>query len=293
MKKIINFLASLYNPIEKYWESESNHKILGTGIVLSFLISLLLIQLNKWGFLPEFIGHYISHNYFIAIEIAFIVLLFFEVMSLVFTLPYSVAKSLHKQFEIIALILLRNAFKEFSNFTEPIDWVNNYDTILQIFSDSFSALFVFAGIYFIRLIRMHRQITVDEEEQKRFIQIKKATSLILMFAFFFIALQDAYLFINHEVTYNFFPAFYTILIFSDILMVLVSLRYSYNFLVLFRNSGFALATVLLRLALNAPVYYNGVIAIIAVIFVYFLTLIYQQMIKKGFYQSKELKNDLS
>ena len=280
MRKLIDFFANIYNPIEKFWESENNHKILGTGIVLSFILSLILIQFKHWGLLPAFINPYISHNYFIAIEVAFIVLLFFEVMSLIFTLPYSVAKSLHKQFEIISLILLRNAFKEFSHFVEPIDWSNNYDTILHIFSDSFSALFVFAGLFFIRSIRTSRKITIGEKEQKRFSQIKKMTSVLLMIAFLVLAFQDAYLFITHADTFKFFPTFYTILIFSDVLMVLVSLRYSYNYKVLFRNSGFALATVLLRLALSAEVYYNAIIAIVSVIFVFFLTLVYQKIQKR-------------
>ncbi len=257
--------------------------MLGTGIVLSFFISLILIQLKHWGLIPALLSPYISYNYFVAIEVAFIVLLFFEVMSLIFTLPYSVAKSLHKQFEIISLILLRNAFKEFSHFVEPIDWTNNYDTILHIFSDSFSALFVFAGLYFIRSIRTSRHITLCDEEQERFSQIKKMTSVLLMFAFLILALQDAYLFLTHADTFKFFTAFYTILIFSDVLMVLVSLRYSYNYKVLFRNSGFALATVLLRLALSAEVYYNAIIAIVSVIFVFFLTLVYQKI------QKSELK----
>jgi hypothetical protein len=211
-------------------------------------------------------------------------------MSLIFTLPYSVAKSLQKQFEIISLILLRNAFKEFSHFVEPIDWVNNYDTILHIFSDSFSALFVFTGLYFIRSIRIHKQITINELEQNRFIQVKKATSVLLMFSFLGLAVQDAYLFLTHADTFKFFPAFYTILIFSDILMVLVSLRYSYNYMVLFRNSGFALATVLLRLALNAPVYYNAALAMTAIIFVFLLTAVYQRMLKKELYTNTDSKN---
>jgi hypothetical protein len=98
-----------------------------------------------------------------------------------------------------------------------------------------------------------------------------------MVIFIFLAIQDIYLFSTHAHTFKFFQAFYNTLIFTDVLMVLVSLRYNYRFRVLFRNSGFALATVLLRMALSAPVYINGAIAIASVIFVYALTLVYQQM----------------
>lgn len=286
MRKLIDFFAIIYNKIEHYWESETNHRVLGTSIVLSFIFSIALIQLKLWGVLPEYISQFIPNNHFAAIEIAFVVLLSFEVLSLIFTLPYSVAKSLHKQFEIISLILLRNAFKEFSHFTDPIQWDNSMDTIFHIFSDSFSAIFIFFGIFLIRSIRKSRQITLDEEDQFRFTQIKKFISVSLLISFFILAMQDGYLYFTHSNSYKFFPVFYTILIFIDVLIVLVSLRYNYNYMILFRNSGFALATVLLRLSLNAPVYFNSIIAGAAIIFVFLLTLIYQQMHKKGLYPNK-------
>jgi hypothetical protein len=285
MRKLIDFFANIYNKIEHYWESETNHRILGTAIVLSFIFSILVIQLNLWGIFPESIRRFIPHNHFAAIEVAFLVLLSFEVLSLIFTLPSSVAKSLHKQFEIISLILLRNAFKEFSHFTEPIQWDTSISTITHVFADSFSSIFIFFGIFMIRRIRISRQITFDEDDQFRFTQIKKFISVLLLLSFVLLAIQDGYLFINQSHTYKFFPVFYTILIFTDILMVLVSLRYNYNYMILFRNSGFALATVMLRLSLNAPVYYNAIIAIAAIIFVFLLTLVYQKMNKLGMYAS--------
>ncbi len=52
--------------------------------------------------------------------------------------------------------------------------------------------------------------------------------------------------------YPFFDSVFTALIFADVLLVLVSLRYSSTSAVVFRNAGFALATVVLRLALVAP-----------------------------------------
>ncbi len=283
MNKLINLFAQLYDKIENYWEGEFNHRLLGTIIVFSFLFSLLTIYINIWGYIPQYLSPYISLNPFAAIEVAFVILLFFEVLSLVFTLPHSVAKSLQKQFEIISLILLRNAFKEFSHFSDPIQWSTSHETILHIFSDSFAAISIFFGIYIIRSIRKHYTITHDERDENRFIQIKKFISIFLMVLFIGLAIQDAHLFSIHAKTFKFFPAFYTALIFIDVLIILVSLRYNYNYMILFRNSGFAIATVLLRLSINAPIYINAVLAVVAVIFVFLLTLIYQQMQKKGLY----------
>jgi len=280
LRNLQNRIAKLYDPVEAYWEGDSNQRIIGTVIVFTFLISLGLIHLNIIGLLPDSISVFIAKKHYAAIEVAFVVLLTVEVISLIFSLPRSLARSVQKQFEIMSLILLRNAFKEFSNFSEPIDWSNSYDTIFHILSDSISALLVFLGIYLIRRVRVHCSITKSGNSQKKFLTTKKVISVLLMFTFVYLAIQDGYLFMTHSETFKFFSAFYNVLIYTDILMILVSLRYSYRYRVLFRNSGFALATVLLRLSLSAPVYYNAVIAVFSVLFVYVITLIYQQMRKR-------------
>ena len=280
MKKLIKHVAHQYDRLETYWDGETNHKILGTAIVVSFLLSLLIIQVNRWGLFPESIAQYLSTNYFIAIEFAFVVLLFFEVLSLIFVLPHSVAGALGKQFEILSLILLRESFKEFGEIPNISDLAANIEVGLHIFSDAFGALIIFVGIYFIRLTSKHYRITEDDEEQFRFTQIKKVISMTLLGIFIFLAIQDGWSFLSNDGGSRFFQTFYTILIFSDILIVLVSLRYSYLYIVLFRNSGFALATVLLRVALTAPVYYNVIIGLAAVVFVLILNVFYGKILSK-------------
>ncbi len=284
MNKFINFIARKYDRLESYWEGEANHRILGTAIVLIYLFTLLVIQLNRWNIFPEAISQYVSHNYFIAIEVAFVVLLFFEVLSLVFVLPHSVAGALGKQFEILSLILLRNSFKEFGELPDISSLAQSVEIGYHMFADAFGALIIFVGIFYIRKTSKHYRITDNDEEQHRFVQLKKLISLVLMLIFFILMLQDAYLFFTHSNTFKFFETFYTVLIFSDILIVLVSLRYSYKYIVLFRNSGFALATVLLRVALTAPVYYNVLIGAIAVVFVLILNIFYGKIICKKLYR---------
>ena len=284
LKKAINYFASKYDFLESYWDGDKNHKVLGAAIVLSFLLALVIIQLNRWGVFPQSIAQYISHNHFVAIEFAFVVLLFFEVLSLVFVLPHSVAGALSKQFEILSLILLRQAFKEFGAIPDIGDLVSMQDVGLHIISDAFGALIIFVGIYFIRKTSKHYRITDDDDEQFRFGQLKKIISLVLLGIFIFLGVQDVWLFASHETTFRFFETFYTVLIFSDILIVLVSLRYSYRYIVLFRNSGFALATVLLRVALTAPVYYNVVIGLVAVLFVLILNIFYGKIVAKQLYR---------
>ncbi|HXG82627.1 MAG TPA: hypothetical protein VNI84_01245 [Pyrinomonadaceae bacterium] len=95
-----------------------------------------------------------------------------------------------------------------------------------------------------------------------------------MITFAAIAVHDAWRWLSGVETYPFFEVFYTVLIFSDILLVLISLRYNSTYNVVFRNSGFAVATVLIRLALTAPPFYNVGLGVAAAILSLGLAYIY-------------------
>jgi hypothetical protein len=64
-------------------------------------------------------------------------------------------------------------------------------------------------------------------------------------------------------------------IFSDILIILVSMRYSTSYLITFRNSGFAVATVFIRLALMSPPPYSALLGIGSALFVMGISLNYK------------------
>ncbi len=82
--------------------------------------------------------------------------------------------------------------------------------------------------------------------------------------------------------------FYNLLIFTDVFILLYSLRYTTKYFNLFRYSSFALATIFLRLTLSAPAYYNVLLAVIAGLMVLLVTYIYNYLLTKT-ESSKELK----
>jgi len=84
----------------------------------------------------------------------------------------------------------------------------------------------------------------------------------------------AYLWMSGQRHLNFVEVFYTILVFSDILLVLISLRYNSTYRIVFRNSGFAVATVMLRLALTAPLFVNVGLGVTAISMSIGLTFVY-------------------
>jgi hypothetical protein len=79
---------------------------------------------------------------------------------------------------------------------------------------------------------------------------------------------------------SFFEVFYTLLIFADVLIVLISLRYSVAYAVVFRYFGFAVATVLTRLALTAPRMVDAGLGVTATIFAIALTWVYNRTVTR-------------
>jgi len=213
--------------------------------------------------------------------LAFNVLLIFEVLGLIFLIPKSVADSVGKQFEIISLVLLRDAFKEFGHYLEEVNWELEFVLeLLPIVSDAFGAILIFfiTGIFY--RVQKHTRITQSMEEQKRFTSIKKILSLYLGLSFLFLGIYDVILAYQvHEIVYS-IELFYTLLIFTDVFILLFSLRYTTKYYNLFRYSSFALATIFLRLTLSAPAYYNVVLAVIAGLMVLGVSYIYNKLLSK-------------
>jgi len=75
---------------------------------------------------------------------------------------------------------------------------------------------------------------------------------------------------GHEHT-DFLHDVYTLLILADILVVLISQCFQPSFFTVFRNSGYALSTLLIRLALAAPPFFNVLLGAAAAVFAILLT----------------------
>lgn len=266
MNRLFNLTNPIFDEIEHLWEGPQGQRFLGTTLVVSYLISIGIIELNRLGFLPTPINDFVPTNHLLSIELAFNLLLLVEIFSLVFSLAHSVAVSAGKQFEVLSLILIRDTFKEFSHFHEPLVWEEVSHSIVPIIASAIGALLIFVVLGFYYQAQKHRRITRDDHDQEAFISAKKVIALGLFISFFGLVMQDISSYIlsasTHEaVNFTVFEEFYTMLVFSDILIVLISLRYSSNYIIAFRNSGFAVSTVLIRIALIAPVVITAFIGV--------------------------------
>ncbi|NDY42381.1 hypothetical protein G3N55_05935 [Dissulfurirhabdus thermomarina] len=235
------------------WESPRLRPVLGTGLALAFLGAVLLIEANRRHLLPAPAAGILPVNHLAAVRFAFTLLLVVEVLSLIFTLAQSVSVSLGKQFEVLSLILLRDTFKEFAEFTEPLAWPQIGGAVGGMAAAAAAALVIFVvlGLYYRALRRDPMQ--AEEADCAAFVAAKKGVALALLAAFTGMGLLDLGRLVMSGGDVDTFASFYTLLIFSDILIVLLSLRYGSGYRMAFRNSAFAVSTVFIRLALMAPV----------------------------------------
>lgn len=273
----MNQTVRLFDLLEHFWRHPWTEKITSRLLVWVFLGGILIaasVQYLGFPDLPKPV------NYFLAIDLAFQLLLFIEILGLIFVLPKSVADSVGKQFEILSVILLRSAFKEFGYFKNPVEWTDLiYDPLFYMLSDAFGALIIFLiiGLYYKR--QRHERITQNEMEQKVFINFKKNIALILLVFLVYFEYLNLANFFETGTYKSSFNGFYTLLIFTDILILLYSLRYSSRYYNLFRYSSFALATILIRISLTAPPYINVLLGVTAGLFVLGLTIMYNYFLK--------------
>ncbi|OGR01732.1 MAG: hypothetical protein A2505_00790 [Deltaproteobacteria bacterium RIFOXYD12_FULL_55_16] len=264
----------LFDWVELHLESRQGLKFFATTLVSFFIITIVVIELNRRQLVPEPFASLFSLSHLAAIEHAFNLLLALEVVSLILSLSHSVTRSVGKQFEILSLIFLRDTFKEFSHFSEPLIWLEIAPSLGNIVASALGALLIFVVLGFFYRAQRSRPISADEEIRSHFILAKKMIALLLLVSFTGICLVDLWGYFTRGLPENAFASFYTLLIFSDVLVVLISLRYSAQYQVSFRNSGYAVATVLIRLALLAPVVIGAVIGVGTALFALGISLAY-------------------
>ncbi|WP_233993585.1 hypothetical protein [Salinibacter altiplanensis] len=266
---ILRFSGRVFDVFEEWWESEEARRMVAGGLVGGFLGALVAIELSRMGWLPEPMGRAVSTNHFKAIDVAFTLFLVVELVGLVVGLATSVADTAGKQFEVFSLILLRRSFKELVEFQEePIQWgmETGREAVQHLVVDATAALLIFVILGLFYKLQLHQPITESEGEQQFFVRQKKLVANGLLLVLSGLAAYAVLGPLVGEEGIPFFNTFYTVLIFSDILVVLMSLRHSVTYHVVFRNSGFAAATVMIRLALSGPRYLGAALGVGAALF---------------------------
>ena len=243
MKRINALICSIYDFLDTKWSGPTGHRLVSTLVIFCFIGSLCLVEVKKLGMLPGYINVFIPNSFLASIEVAFTLLLILEVMGLVFSIVDSVSASVGRQLEILSLILLRDVFKEISHIREPVVWEQFADKVTPIVATSLGAVIIFFLLCVFYRLMKRVELKADEADKRSFILSKKIIALGLLAAFHLIIINSVIGKFTGNETADIFEAFYTLLIFTDILIVLISMRYGHDYHVAFRNSGFAVVTV--------------------------------------------------
>jgi len=232
--------------------------------ILSFVIHLLLHLLRQY--IPGGMQAGLLADPINAIYTPFSILLVYEAYLMIYYLRRSTTLYIAKQYEVIALILIRGLFKDMAVLDLGM---TNWQTMhnLEFGVDILSVIAVFLMILsFYKLSGTYKYADFEamEEEEigpqlKQFVKAKHYLSLGLFVVFIVLGLQSFIEWViptfQHIESANmiavndiFFEQFYNFLIISDVLILLFSLLYTDNFPVIIRNSSFVISTVLLKLS---------------------------------------------
>lgn len=276
---MIKPIIKLFDQQVLFWESPRIIQRISTFLVLSFILCGICSSLAYYKIISVGQFNNVFKHPFFAIEVAFTILLILELLSLIFVLPKSVSRSLGKQFELLSLIFLRDAFKEFSHLDSFLLWSETKETIQSMLVYSFGALIIFAVMGFTHRLNSKIRLSETYVNQTQFVRIKKLLALFLLISFFLIGIRDFIVLIQTGMYLHSFDTFYTVLIFTDITIVLVALRYTINYYRVFRYTAFVLATILIRISLTIEPYYNVALGVLTSIFVLILAIVYNHLQK--------------
>lgn len=245
---------------------------------IGFVIHLGLIFLKRYQIDFPFNDTELLADPISAIYTPFSFILLYEAYLLVYYLPRSFTTSISKQYEIIALVVIRKIFKDIPHIEMSQDWYKS-EFNLQILVDLSGILILFFLIYVFKKTREKLPIKTVSPKINRFISSKKLISILLIPTLIIIAsisLTDwltSVLSIHPpsqssmaDVNQLFFNNFFTLLIFTDVFILLLSFQYTLRNSQLIRNTGFIISTVLLRLSFGAEGIFNILLIITGVVF---------------------------
>ena len=274
----------------------------------SFIIHLILIGLTHFNIIAIDESSHLLKNPIAAVYTPFSFILVYEVYLLIYYLPKSTSTYISKQYEIIALIIIRRLFKDLSNLSLSSNWFNIKND-LQFTYDLAASVLLFYLIYLFHIQRTKVYGTSISRKNHassitKFINAKKwiATALvpllvvIAIYSFLnwsFGILQpsatDAISFKN--INNIFFEQFFNILIIADVILLLVSFFHTDEFHKVIRNSGFIISTILIRISFSVSGIVNVVLIVAAILFGLLMLTIHNKF-EKELAEEREVGNKL-
>jgi len=242
--------------------------------VFAFLFHLIIIFLgNNFIYFKN-----LQHSYLKAIYTPFSFILFYEVFLLVIIIPKSISEFIGKQFEVITLITLRSFFHDIADLDlkNSIN-INNPEFISLLYDLIASLIMLSLTILYYKIYQNNRKSEIVKE-LNNFINIKKLVSLSMILILFLLSISSFFVWgkdmlgaLALKQDYPnpntvFYADFFSIMIFVDVLLLIISFIYHFSFFTIFRNASFIITTILIRMSLTIEKPMNYIIILIGFLF---------------------------
>jgi hypothetical protein len=290
-------LENLYQKLLSKETKEKSERVILWIALGSFAIHLLMIGLIHFNIIIINELSNLLKNPIAAIYTPFSFILVYEVYLLIYYLPKSTSTYISKQYEIIALIIIRRLFKDLSDLSLSSNWFN-IKTDLQFTYDLLASVFLFYLIYLFHIQRIKVYRTIENRKIKysrisKFINAKKWIATALVPILLIIAIHSFFNWImgisqpleTNTISFKninniFFEQFFNILIIADVILLLFSFFHTDEFHKVIRNSGFIISTILIRLSFSASGIINNLLIISAILFGLSILFIHNKFEKK-------------
>ncbi len=251
--------------------------------IAGFALHLLLIFLARTLPHPPFAIAVAGENYLSAVSTPFSIILFYEVLTLIAALPASTTRGIANQYEIVSLIFMREVFSDLADMSE-VGWhYDHFHKCIPLLIDMTAGILMFLLVAVFQHVALQRvkprstpARTAGLEKfiaQKKIVAIGLTVLLLIMAAynFFLMAVQVVRAILSDgkiaaQPNAFFYTDLFNVMIFTDVLVLILSLVVSGQYEMVFRNGAFVLSIVLVRFSLTEDSPYGAPLALVAMIF---------------------------
>ncbi len=265
--------------------------------IAGLLIHLGLVFLARHLDEPPAVVAQIGTNYLDALYTPFSIVLFYEVLLLILAIPESTTRSLGKQYEILSLIVIRNVFKDVAAFESVTELSQQLDEFIALLLDMAGGLLMFllVAVFYHVNARRPRPAPPDPDLRRQietFVGRKKVIALLLSAVLFALAATslatwslDALRVVRDggpptvDVRTVFFIDLFSVMIFADVVILILSLLLPSYYELVFRNAAFIVSTILIRFSLAVQKPYDVEIGLLSMAFGTLVLLVYNYSLK--------------
>jgi hypothetical protein len=267
-------LSAIFDNVYSERRQKQLDRLVVDASVVGFIAHLGLVFLSRTMASPPALIAAVGKNYLSAIYTPFSFILFYEVLMLIGALPQSTTQSIAKQYEIVSLIFIRSFFKEIAELHGLNELTSLSRETWPVLANVSAGLVMFLMVtVFLHAARRRGDESRPERELpelEKFISRKKAIALGLTVLLLGVAVQRVIEFLRAPALVNlnsfFYSDVFTVMIFTDVLIVILSLTVSDRYELVFRNGAFVISTILIRFSLTAIWPYGALLALMGMAF---------------------------